>query len=309
MSRNFDYLCGMKERVLHIQQIQEQYLREILHFEQDLLLIDNTNYQGFIYNQVVLNNYVVMLMLQQGSIRVRVNGVQEHIAKAQGVLYHLPENMFQIIEISDDFQAKCLVMSKDFVSRLGVVNSLDLSLQLLRNPFLSLGREALEALLQCYQMLENLLQHSAKNPHLPKILQHLLQAYMLTFSYHLHEDKSKHTPATSEESVTYKFLALLKEYGTKEHSVTFYADRMCLTPKYLSRCMKAATGMAAKPCIDKYLIAYAQNMLASSEMSLTELAYALGFNDPSNFNKFFRTHTGISPKEYRLRAAGSNSVC
>ena len=299
----------MNEKVLRIQQSPEQNVRETLHFEQDLLLIDNTNYRGFIYNQVVLNNYVVMLMLQQGRIRVRVNGVQEHIAEAQGVLYHLPENMFQIIEISDDFQAKCLVISKDFVSRLGVVNSLDLSLQLLRNPFLPLGHEALESLLQCYHMLENLLQHSAKNPHLPKILQHLLQAYMLTFSYHLHEDTSKYAPVTSEESVTYKFLALLKEYGTKEHSVAFYANRMCLTPKYLSRCVKAATGMAAKPCIDQYLVAYAQNILASSEMSLTELAYDLGFNDPSNFNKFFRTHIGISPKQYRLHAAGSNSVC
>lgn len=297
----------MKEKVLHIQQIQEQYLRETLHYDQDFLLIDNTNYRGFIYNHVVLNNYVVMIMLVQGSIRVRVNGVQEHVAKAQGVLYHLPENMFQIVEISDDFQAKCLVMSKDFVSRLGVVNSLDLNLYLLRNPFLPLGQEALEALLQCYRMLENLLQHSAKNPHLPKILQHLLQAYMLTFSYHLHEDTTQKAPDTSEKNIAYKFLTLLKEYGTKEHSVAFYADRICLTPKYLSRCVKAATGMAAKPCIDKYLIAYAQNMLTNSEMSLTELAYDLGFNDPSNFGKFFRAHTGTSPKEYRLRTLRDSS--
>lgn len=289
----------MKEKILRIQQIQEPYLRETLHYGQEFLLIDNTNYNGFLYNHVVLNNYAVMLMLIEGNIRVRVNGVQEYNLTAQGVLYHLPENVFQLLEISNNFQAKCLVMSKDFVGRLGVINSLDLKLELLRYPFLALSKEALDALLQCYQMLENLLRSSHHNPHLPQILQHLLKAYMLTFSYHLHEDTTKKSPATSEEKITYQFLELLKEHGTKEHSVMFYAEKLYITQKHLSRCVKTVMGIAAKACIDKFLIAYAQSMLTNSNITLTELAYELGFNDPSNFGKFFRLHVGKSPHEFR----------
>ena len=288
----------MKANFLRVQQIPEQELRKTLHYEQELMLID-TLYNSFLYNYIVLNDYVVVLMITNGSIRVQINGVQEYDIHSQGILYHLPENVLQVIKISDDFQAKCIVMSKDFVARLGVINGTKLNIQLLRNPFLSLPHEALESLLQCYQMLKNLLTYSLCNPYLSQILQHILQAYMLTFSYYLHETITRKAPETNEEIIVYRFIDLLKDYGAKEHHVTFYANRLCITPKYFSRCVKAVTGIPAKLYIDKYLISYAQSILISSDIPLTELSYELGFSDPSNFNKFFRKHTGQSPNEFK----------
>lgn len=289
----------MKEKILRIDKIQEHHLREILHYEQEFLLIDTPKYMSFLHNYVVLNNYVVLTILIDGEMQVRINGVQEYTLKAKGMLYHLPEQLLQVVNLSDDFQAKCIIMSKEFVSKLSVLNSLDMSFHLVRHPFISVSNETLESLLQCFMMLQNLLINDQKNIHLAKILQHLLTAYMLSFSYHIHNDLTNKEPATRNEIITYKFIELLKNYGVKEHGVQFYADKMCLTTKYLTHCVKEVTGISAKQYINKYLIAMAENLLVSNEITLVQVAYKLGFNDPSNFGNFFHKHVGKTPNVFR----------
>ena len=100
-------------------------------------------------------------------------------------------------------------------------------------------------------------------------------------------------------SVVTKFLSLVSEYHVSERTVIFYADKMCLTPKYLSKLIKNATGRSAPEWIDSFVILEAKSMLKYSPMPIKEIVSRLNFPNQSVFHKFFKAHTGMTPNEYR----------
>lgn len=81
----------------------------------------------------------------------------------------------------------------------------------------------------------------------------------------------------------------------------FMQDKLCVTAKYLSLISKEVSGQPAGNWIDEYVILEAKTLLKSSQMSIQEIADSLNFANQSFFGKYFKHHTGISPKEYRKR--------
>ena len=96
-----------------------------------------------------------------------------------------------------------------------------------------------------------------------------------------------------------QFIKLVAEYHLKERNVGFYADKLCLTPKYLSKLIKTATGRSAPDWIDAYVILEAKNLLKYSNVTIKEVVYRLNFPNQSVFYKFFKARTGMTPSEYR----------
>ena len=106
-------------------------------------------------------------------------------------------------------------------------------------------------------------------------------------------------PGARNRTVTMQFLKLVGEHHHTERTVLFYADKMCLTPKYLSKLVKSATGRSAPDWIDSYVILEIKNMLKYSNMPIKEIAARLNFSNQSVFHKYFRAHTGLTPVQYR----------
>lgn len=79
----------------------------------------------------------------------------------------------------------------------------------------------------------------------------------------------------------------------------FYAGRLCVTAKYLSKVLRRTTGHTACFWIGEFRIKEARQLLRSTQASVAEIAERLGFPDSSFFAKFFRRHTGCSPVEFR----------
>ena len=81
--------------------------------------------------------------------------------------------------------------------------------------------------------------------------------------------------------------------------MTFYADKLFLTPKYLSKLVKSISGRSAPDWINSLVILEAKNMLKYSDMTIKGIVYKLHFANQSVFYKFFKSHTGMTPSEYR----------
>ena len=96
-----------------------------------------------------------------------------------------------------------------------------------------------------------------------------------------------------------RFLALVTEHHNEERGMAFYADKLCLTPKYLSRLEKLSSGRSAPDWIDSFVILEAKNMLKYSDKPIKEIVYMLHFPNQGVFYKFFKAHTGMTPSEYR----------
>ncbi len=109
--------------------------------------------------------------------------------------------------------------------------------------------------------------------------------------------------ASEAGTIVYRYSHLLDEYYKSEITLGFYVKKLGLSS---SRELYAATqkifGYSPKQMMQQKVIAEAQKMLLLSDLPIKHIAYELGFNDPTNFNKFFSKHEDISPKEFRERS-------
>lgn len=108
-----------------------------------------------------------------------------------------------------------------------------------------------------------------------------------------------HTSAASQAWV--RFVLLLEEHFAAQHQVAYYADKLGMHEKTLTRVVQAHAGarMSPKKCISQRLILEAKRLLAHTQQSVQTIGLTLGFDDPSNFVKFFRQQVGTSPQAFR----------
>lgn len=95
------------------------------------------------------------------------------------------------------------------------------------------------------------------------------------------------------------FLSLAKEHYKEQRGVKFYADKLCITPKYLSFLIKERSGKSCNEWIDDYVVLEAKALLKSTNMTIQQIADELNFPSQSFFGKYFKRIVELSPKEYR----------
>jgi AraC-like DNA-binding protein len=98
---------------------------------------------------------------------------------------------------------------------------------------------------------------------------------------------------------------MLGRHYQKEQNVNWYAEKFCLTPKYLSKLIYEASGKYASDWIKDYIIQEAQTLLISSSLTVQQISDKLGFTNQSHFGTYFKRYTGLSPKEYKHTGKGS----
>ena len=103
------------------------------------------------------------------------------------------------------------------------------------------------------------------------------------------------------EEIVNNFLQLLLNNCKEEHEVSFYAEKLSITPQYLSLVLKDITGKTANSIIDEAIMSEAKILIRSQDYSIQQIADILHFSDQSSFGKFFKKHTGVSPVEYKKR--------
>ena len=108
----------------------------------------------------------------------------------------------------------------------------------------------------------------------------------------------RQTPQRVEE-IFIGFLRLLPSHFAEHHDIAFYADRLHISPVYLSRVVRQVTGRTVVDYINQMLLMEATFLLQTSKLSITQIADHLHFADTPSFSKFFSRQKGMSPKEYR----------
>lgn len=97
----------------------------------------------------------------------------------------------------------------------------------------------------------------------------------------------------------HQFLEIINQYGTQEHFISFYADRIGVSPNYLGTVVKKVSGATCADFIKQNLIMHAKIMLKHSDDSAWMISDKLNFPNPSEFSKFFKREVGMTPLSYR----------
>ncbi len=108
------------------------------------------------------------------------------------------------------------------------------------------------------------------------------------------------TPHSSSAKDTFdRFILLVNRHCREERSLSFYANKLCLTDRYLGTVVRQASGITAKEWVDRAVTTQAKVLLRHSNKQVAEISDALHFPTPSFFCKYFKRLVGCTPQEYR----------
>ena len=103
------------------------------------------------------------------------------------------------------------------------------------------------------------------------------------------------------ETLIEKFLHLVQLNYKKERGLDFYADKLCITSKHLTRVLRENGHKSANDLIDDHVALEAKALLKSTNMTILQISDELNFPSQSFFGKYFKRVTGMSPKEYKAK--------
>ena len=149
-----------------------------------------------------------------------------------------------------------------------------------------------------YHMVKSIMKQE-DHPYKEEIIRHLFSAYYYGLGYYVHNAQQQKSVMTGQQEVCERFIALASEHFKEHRDIGFYADKLCMTNKYLSALLKQETGMTALEWIERYVVLYAKGCLSSTTMTIQEISDELDFPSQSVFGKYFKRVEGISPKAYR----------
>lgn len=211
----------------------------------------------------------------------------------------LPDQILEYEYISEDFSALFIVMSDRFTQSLNIEERFPAFLSIQKNPCIELNELELEALADYHKMLKRTIANKS-NPYCLEIAKHLTKAFFYGFGYNIHiqqQDEEQRKP--KQQILVEKFLELLQKHYNEHRHVDFYAGKLCLTPKYLSKAIKENSGITASEWIDNYVISEAKALLKSTDMTIQQISDRLNFPSQSFFGKYFKRLENLSPSEYR----------
>ncbi len=211
----------------------------------------------------------------------------------------LPGQIMEYKSISDDFSGLFIIMSKQFTDSLmpNVQDRLPLSLSVWDNPAIPLSEEAMEAMVAYFEMLKRVIRIK-EHPNRIDVVRHLTLAFFYGAGIYFH-DLDNHRKKSHHEVLVEKFLNLVQAQYKEQRGLEFYADKLCLTPKHLSKVIKQTSDKSANDWIDEYVILEAKALLKSTNMTIQQISDELNFPSQSFFGKYFKRVTGMSPRAYK----------
>ncbi|MBQ4500106.1 MAG: AraC family transcriptional regulator [Alistipes sp.] len=236
----------------------------------------------------------VISVCTSGYCRVKVN-LQEYELESPMLITLMPGQIIEPMETSANFQAYTIALSKRFLDMINIPGWQQKYLSMYNNPATPLNEEQLTATRFFFGILYRAAANSS-NPFRLQVIENLIRVFYYG-GISCNETPATHT--AYKNSMVERFLELVHEHYRTERMIGFYADRIYVTPKYLSKVVKEHTGRSAGEWIESHVILDARAMLQSSDMTIQQIAASLNFPNQSFFGKYFKRATGLSPKEYR----------
>lgn len=247
---------------------------------------------------------ILLVWCIKGRLSVSIN-LNDYILKENTLFLCVPGNIFKLNEIigdEEELHYVCIAMSREFAAdqKVDVNKTFSNGLSLMDDPSVALSEEESAMIADYIDMMGKVAR--SELTYKKESIQSLWTSMIYIFAGVLDNRAKAKDPAESTNRsrlLFEQFISLVAKYHGQYRNVGFYADKLCLTPKYLSKLIKNATGRSAPEWIDAYVILEAKNMLKYSNETIKEIVYKLNFPNQSVFYKFFKARTGMTPSEYR----------
>ena len=244
--------------------------------------------------------FVIMTLCLSGTARALYDQ-REMTHRKNDLALLLPGHVMRPLECSEDYTYARIAISKGMIERLRPQLFSHDYMKYGTSPVFSLTDEQAKRLLQ---VLEHMAFTAAHSELEMTHRNHILLAQMVVgYEYinYYRKEQDRLLPPDNNAGIFSRFCDLVVEHYHESKEIQYYASLLDLHPKYLSRVVRTATnGVTPGQWIDRYVVAQAKRLIvANPELSLKEIAYELGFSEPTSFYRYFKRVTGLTAKEYR----------
>ena len=278
------------------------------HIDNKLILIDNFDYsenekhvRGLSFvNYPMKLSFTIAILIVSGGINVKIN-LEDFEARAGDAITVFKGNIGEFCSLLPETRMAVIAFSDEFFN---VVKNIDMALfiqqHIYTNPVLHLDRGFIDEALDIYKRMKSKLAET-DNLFREGALHGYTQVLMYN-SYNYFTKMKNNVEDTSEynrnQEIYKRFMQAVQKNYMQERSITYYADLLCISPKYLSQVIKNVTGRLAGEWIRDYVILEAKALLKSNKYTVQQVCDMLNFANQSFFGKYFKKRTGMSPKAY-----------
>ena len=252
-------------------------------------------------NSLELSGFCLHLLCTDGEGSFEFNGRRYRITRNDLVVIVGPDRV-KDLTASPDLRVTWFAAENRFLQNQLPSNNYSIggSISLNQDPVIPLSEEEARHILADFDRLKDRLEDT----HLEFYLE-LMGSLCLTMMYDIFE---AHTRRDASDTHTDRTAYIVKQLmdllstgiSQTEREVKYYADRLNVSPKYLSATIKRLTGLSVTSYINRHTVPILKKYLDDERLSLTQISEMMDFSSLSYFSRYCTKHLGQSPSEYRL---------
>lgn len=272
---------------------------KIIHYSDgDISLMTDINDLSEL-NGIKSDSYL-FLASRKGRLQIDING-NTHTIKEGERLTVLPQNFTDNILVSVDADIVMLRLSVRIVSDLmrEHIDKWNRMIYICKAYRMSAVKNLEEQMQFYYRLILSKTMNPDQKYH-KEIIRTIIKAILLEMLSNMETDQCQSAEGENKTQFQFnRFLQILSSEDVKHRPIDFYADRLCISSKYLSVICSKVSGKSARQWIDEYTVEDIRYHLFNTDYSIKEIAYRLGFENLSFFGKYVKRHFGKSPSELR----------
>ena len=293
----------MQQEEITLQMLTDSEDVQVGYSDNDIVVIDSIQKFAEISAAHVSMNAIAIC--SQGKVQGSMNGQTMELHKNQVAI--IPQNMIITdLMISPDFDLKAMFFTNRILQsflreKMSVWNDV---VYVRKIHIVSLEDDELPFFTHFYEMLSLCFDKNIEHPFRTDVIQSLLRGGILGLcgalkQRMLSDDISTNSQANSNHFQ--HFLDLLHSTDVKHHTVEWYANELCISPKYLSALCKKNSGKTANEWITEHVLEDIRYYLKQTDYSIKQICDLIGFPNTSFFGRYVKDHFGMTPMEFRMR--------
>lgn len=283
-----------------LERLGKQYAANLL--EEDIRIRENMKFLPINSHPSYVKIGMLILCLR-GSARISIHD-NEHVLTENEMAIVFPGQLASLTDVSDDFLTDTLIISHtlfdDAVS--GIIRFSPHFFFYMRSHYwFSLNRVDILRFRDYYKLIQAKISDPDYHFKREVVIQILRIFYLDVYNDYCQKACSaRDRMDVHKGELAQNFFYLLMDHYKKYRDVAYYADKMCITPKYLSAVIKEASGKTAKEWIVEYIVLEIKALLKDSSLNIQEIAVQTNFSNQSSLGRFFKKHTDMTLTDYRM---------
>ena len=269
------------------------------YIEDDILLLDKLN-EAPIPREPRRMNMIVVALCLKGKAQYTID-TQEQLVRKNDVLIISERHVMDNFMASPDLEGLAIILSarffRDVIQNVSDISSLFLFSK--NHPVINFTQKEADVFISYFNLIKQKMTDT-DNLFRRDVVRSLMLAMFYGLSNVIYRTRqSSDNRQTRADIIFTKFIHLVEGNYKRERRVGWYAEQLCITPKYLSETVKQVSRLTPNEWIDNYVILEIRVLLKNSTRSIKEIAMEMNFPNQSFLGKFFKERVGMSPSEYR----------